>query len=43
MEGATGAVVIVKVAALLTMMPATLLIVTVNRAPLSEVVSVGVV
>ena len=43
MEGATGAVVTVSVAALLVRLPAGLLTMTVNCVPLSDVVSAGVV
>jgi len=43
MEGATGAVVTVSVAALLVRLPAELLTTTLNCAPLSEVISAGVV
>ena len=42
-EGATGAGLTVSVAALLVTLPAELLTTTVNCAPLSEVVSAGVV
>ena len=42
-EGATGAALTVSVAALLVTLPAELLTTTVNCAPLSEVVSAGVV
>ena len=42
MDGATGAAVTVRVAALLVMLPAASLTVTVNEAPLSETVVAGV-
>ena len=42
-EGATGAVVTVKVAALLVALPVELLTATLNWLPLSEVVVAGVV
>ena len=42
-EGATGAALTVSVAALLVTLPTELLTMTVNCAPLSAVVSVGVV
>ena len=43
MEGATAAAVTVKSAVLLVMLPEELLTVTLNEAPLSEVVVAGVV
>jgi hypothetical protein len=42
-EGATGAALTVRVAALLVVLPVVLVITTVNCAPLSEVVVAGVV
>jgi hypothetical protein len=42
-EGATGAALTVRVAALLVTLPAALLTTTVNCAPLSELVVAGVV
>jgi hypothetical protein len=41
MDGATGTTVTVRVAALLVMLPAALLTVTVNDAPLSDTVVAG--
>ena len=43
MEGATGAALTVRVAALLVTLPAVLVITTVNSAPLSELAVAGVV